>query len=181
VVDDCAPDQFMSRVLGEHVDFGIGTPENAAADVDSSMLLRDHLGIVCRRDHPLAALRTVRWADLAGVALTTVRPGYGIRPLIDNTAARAGVRLEVANEVSFLSTALWMASCGMGPALMPTAFAAHAGGAEGGDLVVKPLSAPRASRDIAIVTKRGRSLSPACASFIAVMRDTLKTNSPLPG
>jgi hypothetical protein len=27
VIDDCAPDQFVIRVLGEHVDFGIGTPE----------------------------------------------------------------------------------------------------------------------------------------------------------
>ena len=31
-VDDCSPDQFVSRVVGEHVDLGIGTPERAAAD-----------------------------------------------------------------------------------------------------------------------------------------------------
>ena len=170
VVDDCAPEQFVSRVIGEHVDFGIGTPERAAADVDTRMLTRDHLAVVCRKDHPLAKAASLRWAQLAGHRVITVRPGYGIRPLIDGTAARAGVQLDVVNEVSFLSTALWMASCGMGAAIMPSGFA---GAANDKTLLVKKLTGPVVSRDISIVTKRGRSLSPACASFIEVMRAAL--------
>jgi DNA-binding transcriptional LysR family regulator len=170
VVDDCAPEQFVSRVLGEHVDFGIGTPERAAAGVDTQMLTRDHLALVCRKDHPLAAMRSLRWAQLAGHPVITVRPGYGIRPLIDGTAARAGVQLDVVNEVSFLSTALWMTSCGMGASVMPAGFAAASSDRE---LVVKKLTGPVVSRDISTVTKRGRSLPPACASFIDVMRSEL--------
>jgi DNA-binding transcriptional LysR family regulator len=167
VIDDCAPDQFVSRVIGEHVDFGIGTPERAGADVDTQTLMRDHLALVCGKDHPLARRKTVKWADLGEHPLITVRPGYGIRPLIDATAANAGVTLDVVNQVSFLSTALWMTDSGMGASIMPSAFAAHAGYAH---LVVKPLSAPRVSRDISVVTRRGRSLSPACEGFIAAMR-----------
>ena len=41
VVDDCAPDQFVTRVVEEHVDFGIGAPSQAAADVDTRTLRRD--------------------------------------------------------------------------------------------------------------------------------------------
>ncbi|HSV45119.1 MAG TPA: LysR substrate-binding domain-containing protein, partial [Ramlibacter sp.] len=41
--------------------------------------------------------------------------------------------------------------------------------------VVLPLSAPRVSRDIALVTKRGRSLSPAAQRLADVLTDTLKT------
>src|SRR5688572_26331726 len=52
VIDDCSPDQFVSRVVGEHVDFGLGSPERAAADVDTDKLLGDHLALVCRKDHP---------------------------------------------------------------------------------------------------------------------------------
>lgn len=170
VIDDCAPDQFVSRVVGEHVDLGIGTPEQAAADVDSSTLVRDHLALVCRRDHPLAGARSVRWADLAGHPVITVRPGYGIRPLIDATAARAGAVLDVVNEVSFLSTALWMTSCGLGASIMPSAYASSS---HDRSLVVKPLGSPRASRDIALVTKRGRSLSPAAGRLVEVMRSVL--------
>ncbi len=169
-IDDCAPDQFVGRVIGEHVDFGIGTPERAGADVDTETLVRDHLALVCLRGHPLAARRTLRWADLAGHPVITVRPGYGIRPLIDGAAAQAGVRLDVVNEVAFLSTALWMTAAGMAAAIMPSAFATRSGDAS---LVVKPLAAPRVSRDIFVVTRRGRSIPPAGRALIEELRDEL--------
>lgn len=170
-VDDCAPDQFVTRVVGEHVDFGIGAPEQAAADVDTRMLRRDHLAIVVPRGHALAAQRQVRWSQLAGHAVITVRPGYGIRPLIDATAARAGVPLNVVHEVAFLSTALWMADCGLGAAIMPSAYAARGAHA---DRIVLPLVAPKVSRDVALVTKRGRSLSSAAQRLADVLVETLK-------
>ncbi|MBW0170802.1 MAG: LysR family transcriptional regulator [Hydrogenophaga sp.] len=169
-VDDCAPDQFVSRIIGEHVDFGIGTPERPGAEIDTQTLLRDHLALVCLPSHPLARVRSVRWADLQGHSLVTVRPGYGIRSLIEKTAVQAGVSLDVSNEVSFLSTALWMTTSGMGAAVMPAAFA-HAENAP--ELVIRPISAPRVSRDVSVVTKRGRSLSAASLSFIETLRGTL--------
>ncbi len=174
LVDDCAPDQFVSRIMGEHVDFGIGTPERPGAEIDVQTLLRDHLALVCLPAHPLARLRSVRWADLAGHSLVTVRPGYGIRSLIETTAAQVGVNLEVSNEVSFLSTALWMTTSGMGAAIMPSAFARAEGNP---DLVIRPISAPRVSRDVSVVTKRGRSLSAASLSFIETLRGTLARHS----
>ena len=170
LVDDCAPDQFVSRVIGEHVDFGIGTPERPGAEVDTQTLLRDHLALVCPRTHPLTTQRSVRWRALAGEPLTTVRPGYGIRPQIEAAAARAGVALDVVHEVSFLSTALWMTASGMGAAIMPSAFARAAGNAS---LAILPLVAPRVSRDVSVVTRRGRSLSAASLSFIRTLRTTL--------
>lgn len=172
VVDDCAPDQFVARVLGEHVDFGIGTPERAAADVDTSRLMADHLALVCRGDHPLAARKRLRWADLAGVPVITVRPGYGIRPLIDGAAATAGVQLDVVNEVSFLSTALWMTEAGLAASVMPSAYAAASAARRG--LVVTRLAQPVVSRDIHLVTRRGRSLSPAAEGFVDLLRSELR-------
>ena len=171
LVDDCAPDQFVARVVGEDVDFGIGAPEQAAADVDTRTLRRDHLAVVVPRGHPLATHHQVRWAQLGSHAVITVRPGYGIRPLIDATAARAGVSLNVVHQVAFLSTALWMADCGLGAAIMPSAYAAR--GAHKGRLVL-PLVAPKVSRDVALVTKRGRSLSAAAQRLADVLAETLK-------
>lgn len=170
VIDDCAPDQFVSRVIGEQVDFGIGTPERAGPGVELQTLVRDHLSLICTREHSLANRKTVRWSDLQGLPLTTVRPGYGIRPLIELSAARAGVTLSVANEVSFLATALWMTGSGMGASIMPAAYVTYS---RDPGLVVKTLTSPKVSRDISVVVKQGRSLSPAARSFIDVMRDTL--------
>lgn len=168
LVDDCAPDQFVARVLGEQVDFGLGTPERAAADVDATRLMADHLALVCRADHALAGRKRLRWADLAGVPVITVRPGYGIRPLIDGAAASAGLRLDVVNEVSFLSTALWMVQAGVAAAIMPSAYAAPDAAARG--LVVTRLTQPVVSRDIQIVTRRGRALGPAAQAFVDLLR-----------
>ena len=168
VVDDCSPDQFVSRIVGEHVDFGVGTPERAAADVDTRPLATDTLALVCRPDHPLARRRALAWKDLHGHPVVTVRPGYGIRPLIDNAAAQAGVVLDVANEVAFFSTALWMTQCGMGASIMPSAYARAA---KEPALVVRQLARPVVSRDIAIVTKRGRSLSPAAQALADVLQE----------
>lgn len=165
---DCAPDQFVARVLGDAVDFGLGVPEQA--DVDTQTLVRDHLALVCRADHALATRRRLRWVDLAGHAVITVRPGYGVRPLIDYSAAQAGVRLQVSHEVTFLSTALWMARAGMGVAIMP---AAYARAADPADLAVRTLGEPRVSRDICIVTRRGRGLSPSAQALLAEIRAAL--------
>ncbi|SEJ91659.1 DNA-binding transcriptional regulator, LysR family [Variovorax sp. OK605] len=170
LVNDCAPDQFISRILGEHVDFGIGTPERPGAEVEVQRLMRDHLALVCREDHPLAKARVVRWTDLAHHPVITVRPGYGVRPLIDGTAAEAGVALDVVNEVSFLSTAIWMTAAGMGASIMPSAFARAEADPS---LVIKMLSSPRVARDISIVTKRGHSLSAAARAFIDALKRSL--------
>ncbi|MFH0133625.1 LysR family transcriptional regulator [Variovorax sp. EL159] len=170
LVNDCAPDQFISRIIGEHVDFGIGTPERPGAEVEVQRLMRDHLALVCRSDHPLAKARVVRWSDLGRHPVITVRPGYGVRPLIDGTAAEAGVTLDVVNEVSFLSTAIWMTAAGMGASIMPSAFARAEADPS---LVVKVLSAPRVARDISVVIKRGHSLSAAARAFIEALKRSL--------
>jgi len=177
LIDDCAPDQFVSRVVGEHVDFGIGTPERSGGEIQQRTLMRDTLSLVCTADHPLANRRRVRWADLAGHPLITARPGYGMRQLVEASAARAGVVLDVVNEVSFLSTALWMTAGGHTAALVPAAYAQCADHPE---LRIKPLTAPVVSRDVFVVTKKGRSLSSACEGFIELMREELAAGRAMP-
>ena len=170
VVDDCAPDQFSARVLGEHVDFGIGTPERVGGELELQTLMRDELCLVCQSDHPLVKIRTLRWRDLAGHAVVAGRPGYGVRQLVDVAAATAGVSLSVVNEISFLSTGLWMSASGIAPSIMPSAYARYSHYRE---LVVKKLHTPLVSRDIFIVTKKGRSLPRACERFVEVLRSEL--------
>lgn len=170
VVDDCAPDQFVLRIVGEHVDFGLGAPERAAADVDTEKIMNDTLAFVCRKDDPLAAHKRLCWAHLEGVPVITVKPGYGIRQMIDGAAAQAGVMLDVVSEVAFCSTALWMTEAGAAASIMPSAYARAS---RHKDLVVRSLQEPVVSRDISLVTKRGRSLSPAAQALAAVIRSEL--------
>jgi DNA-binding transcriptional LysR family regulator len=133
-------------------------------------LLQDRLCLVCPAGHPLAQRKRVRWADLRGVPMIAVRPGYGVRRTIDALAAKAGVELQIANEVAFLSSALWMTSSGLGVSIWPQALLRDA---PFDNLVACPLVAPVAWRSISVVVKRGRSLSPACEAFVQALTDDL--------
>lgn len=173
-VDDCAPDQFFARLLGEHADFGLGTPDRAGEGVRIQRLMGDHLSVICRTDDSMAARASVRWKELDGLPIIAVRPGYGVRSLIDQSAARAGIHLNVAHEVSLLSTALWMTACGMAPTVMPAAYVQYG---HDPSLVAKPLVAPKVSRDIFVLVKAGRSLSPAAQQLVTVLKETLAPSS----
>ena len=75
IIDDCAPDQFLSRILTEQVEFGVGTPQEASGEIEVLTLVDDQLCLVCRTDHPLARHQEVRWADLVSVPVIAVRGG----------------------------------------------------------------------------------------------------------
>jgi len=75
IIDDCAPDQFLSRILTDKVEFGIGTPQDISGEIETLTLVDDELSLACRADHPLARHRKVRWANLASVPLIVVRGG----------------------------------------------------------------------------------------------------------
>lgn len=169
-IDDCAPDQFLPRIIGEQVEFGIGSPEPGNSDLELHNLLHDRLCVVCSTQHPLASRRQVRWRDLQDTPVIAVRPGYGVRRLIDSVAGRAGVSLTIAHEVGFISSALWMTASGLGVSIWPAALVRHLIDAE---LLVRPLVAPVVERPIYIVLKRGRSLSPASQTFVELLRSEL--------
>jgi DNA-binding transcriptional LysR family regulator len=170
VIDDCAPDQFVQRIVSEQVEFGIGTPERSGPEIETRTLVEDRLCLVCPDDHPLAQRLRVRWADLKDVPLIAVRPGYGVRRTIDEAAARAGVQLQISNEVGFVTSALWMTASGLGVSIWPAALLRNA---RQGNLVVRPMVAPVVSRSISVINKRGRPLSAACEAFVQTLADDL--------
>lgn len=172
-VDDCAPENFTSRVLGEHADFGVGIPDRAGEGVQAERLMSDYLSIICREDDALASKKLVHWKDIDGLPVITIRPDYGIRTLIIRSAVQAGIILNVQHEVALMSTALWMTACGMGPSVLPATYARNS---RHSSLVIKPLESPLVSRNIYVLVKTGRSLSPAAQTFVNVLNESVKRN-----
>lgn len=171
VIDDCAPNQFLPRILAGQVEFGIGTPESPAEGVSTRLLTHHPLCVVLPAGHPLAARPQVRWAQLAGLPVIAGTPGYGVRRMADAAAAKAGIALRVVNEVNFIASALWMVASGLGVAVFPAALAPEPHAAR---LEVRPLTAPRVRRAVSVVTRRGASLSPASESFVEILRQCLR-------
>ena len=172
VIDDCAPTQFLSHIQTEKVEFGIGVEPDQEGEFDSAPILEDNLQLICLRSHPLARGETVRWSDLKRYPLITFRgDGYGMQKLVQATILKAGVEPNIAHEVGFLQSAIWMVGSGLGVAILPTALARQHNHK---DLVVRPLVDPVVSRTMAVVTKKGRSLSPACALFVEMLIETVR-------
>lgn len=79
--------------------------------------------------------------------------------------------MNVQHEVSLMSTALWMTSCGLGPSVMPATYARNCR-IQG--LAVKPLVYPKISRDIYVLVRTGRSLSPPAEKFVEVLKESVE-------
>lgn len=164
VLDDCAPNQFLSDIREERVEFGVGVPPQPDdPEFDSRVVLEDQLMLVARTDHPLAARETVRWHDLENQPLIVSRRDYGVRDLVETSLLRLGVKAQIGAEIGFLSSASWLAACGLGLCVLPRQLAEmHVSD----ELVVRPIVDPVVTRAIGVVTKKRRTLSPACEIFV---------------
>jgi len=164
-VQDVAPTNFVDTVLAGSVDFGIGTLEAAVVGLHEQVFLRDTLVAAAPASTAFPA-RPISWKQLAALPLVTVRSGYGIRRRIDAAAASAGVHLQIAHEVSLLSTALAMAASGLGVAVVPGSLLQGGGHPA---LMARRLVRPVVPRDTAVVHRQTRAHSPAAQAFVDML------------
>lgn len=165
-VEDVAPTDFVETLLGERVDFGIGTLEAAVPGLRERVFLRDGLAAVAPPAPGFPAGRPVSWKQLAALPLITVRPGYGVRRRIEAAAADAGVQLQVVHEVSLLTTAMAMAAGGLGVAVVPGSLLQYHAGRP---LVARRIVRPAVDRHTAVIWRAERTLSPAAQAFEALL------------
>ncbi|WP_059719295.1 LysR substrate-binding domain-containing protein [Burkholderia vietnamiensis] len=160
---DIPPDRLIDAVLGEEVEFSIGTVGTAPEGISLRPLLRDRLSVICTTDSSLAKKRAVRWSDVFPLRCITVRQGSGIRDLVESAARQLGISFDPAFEVAYMSSALAMASAGLGVALLPAALLDSFAYT---NLVARPLTQPEITRDINLICHAQRTLSPAAEGFL---------------
>ena len=158
------------RVRMREADFGISSAPEPNQGLEFTPLLRDRCCAVCAANHPLASLRRVRLADLAGYPFLALGPTTGARRILDQAAARADLRLDIVCEIGQLSTLCGMIETGVGVSVLPEACLPRR--AKGG-IVALPLVEPVVERDLGLVTIKGRTLSPAAASFCELLVEQL--------
>jgi DNA-binding transcriptional LysR family regulator len=153
---DQAQTLVLDSVRGGEVDFGIAIEPSEASDFDSEVIMRDPFCLACRPDHPLAKHKSVPWKKLQGQALVLLDYSSGSRRLIDQALQKHGVQAHVAQQTGHTHTAFRMVEAGLGVTVTPRLSSPPT------TLAVRPL-VPTEQRDVTLIRRRQRSLSPLAA------------------
>jgi DNA-binding transcriptional LysR family regulator len=174
---DTGVESVIARVLSGEADFGVGPEREPAPPLDAHELFEMPFALVFPKGHELERQERVTWQDVTRFPLISLQGQFTERLLDEVHASLREVPLKPANEVTFMTTALAMASAGLGVTVcLPYAepLATLYG------LVMRPLTEPVLSRRFLVYTRPGRSLSPAAESFIAFLQDFVKALQPAP-
>jgi DNA-binding transcriptional LysR family regulator len=167
ILKDVLAERVVTMVKGEEVDFGIGSLNAVDSDVRFIPLLTDRIVMVFPPGFALERKKEVQLRDLIGLPLILMDKESSVRRLVDRAFEGIGALATPAFEATYMSTAAGMVKAGLGVALLPSS-ASETGELTG--LRSRPIKHPALTRDIGIVQKSGRSLSPAAESFMKFMK-----------
>ncbi|KJV37370.1 LysR family transcriptional regulator [Luteibacter yeojuensis] len=170
ILRDQSQAQVLDAVRGGEVDFGLTVEPATREEFEAETILHDPFRLVCRADHPLAARKGVAWKALDGQPLVLLDHASGSRRLIDAALAAQGVVARVAIEVGHPHTAFRMVEAGLGVTVTP----ALSLDALRPGLVTLRLT-PQIHRDVTLLRRRARSLSPPAQTAWDTFRDIALT------
>jgi len=159
---DSLNDQALLRVASGEADFAVAPQRETVAELKDESLFMDRFEIICPAGHPLARQQAAKWRQVLEYPFVSLTSDYTRRLQVDLAAHSPSLRLQPAHEVSYLTTALGMVSCGLGVTALPSS-ALPMISALG--LATLAATEPAVYREVSFITRRGQSLSPAAASF----------------
>lgn len=171
VVDTLSGPAF-DLVRAGQVEFALTAANPAYADLDYTPLASDGFVLLIPRSHPLASsIEPLRWAEVVDLIHISMPLPASVRQYADAALLSHRIRFDPRYEVEHLATINAMVAAGLGVAALPELAAAVAPQA---GLVQRRLVEPDMPRPIGLVTRRGRSLSPASAAMVALLREEVR-------
>lgn len=162
---DVAEKIVVEHVVNGSVDLGLGTVPEDDTDLVATGLMTDEFLVVLHSEDPLVKLRELRWTDLANRKLIGPQRGNPIRDRLESELARNGIVLpldKAMQEVALPLTIIGMVEAGLGVAIMTSAVVRLATSM---GLIVRTPTEPHIKREVSVIQKRARSLSPAARRF----------------
>ena len=158
-------------VRAGQVEFALTAANPAYADLDYTPLVSDGFVLLMRPDHPLAVQQgLLPWASVADLTHISMPLPSSVRQYADAALLQHRVRFAPRYEVEHLATINAMVAAGLGVAALPELAAAVAPNT---GLVQRRLVEPDMPRPIGLVTRRGRSLSPASAAMVTMLSEEM--------
>lgn len=169
-VFDASANEVLSAVARGEADFGLNFIGSQESDIEFKPLLEERFVAACRRDHALAKRRKVSWTELAAYDFIAVSKASGNRLLLDQALAGVPGRPQSIYEAQHVTTLLGLVEAGLGVAAVPSMAMP---GPDHPLLVSVPLVDPVVTRQMGLIRRKGRSLSPAAQQlheFLAQMK-----------
>ena len=166
-VRDAVAARLVDLVKSGDVDLGVGCLVRPDPDVVAEPLFSDRLAAFLPAGHPLAGRRSLRFGDLGAHPLILTGQDTSVRQRLERTLADQRLPIHVAQEVTYMSTAIGLVEAGLGIAVLPeSAFTADL------DRRVRMVAIrePVLRRGIAILMRAGRSRSPAAERLAVALR-----------
>ena len=159
----------LDSVQSGEVDFGLVVDPQSPPGLDGISVGSDPFVLVLPANHPLAAQDSVGWAQLAAQPLVLLDGNSGSRALIDQALAQHGVCGEVVQSLGHSTAVFRVVEAGIGISVSPRLALPLPAGST---LVVRTLL-PEVRRQVMLVRRSGRSLSPVAEKVWQLMQATL--------
>ncbi|MDE2607023.1 MAG: LysR family transcriptional regulator [Burkholderiales bacterium] len=170
-VRDTLSGAAFELVRSGQVDLAITAANPEYADLDYTALTADSFVLLCAADHRLARSRKpLQWSEVVGERHISMPLPASVRQYANAAFLFHGFQFAPAYEVEHIATIHGMVRAGLGVAALPELAAAFVG-REG--MVTRRLTGPDMQRPIGLVSRRGRSLSPAAAEMIRLLREEI--------
>lgn len=154
------------RVLENEVDFGLGGNHSNQSELKYLPVLSDRYGVVVPKDHYLAQESELDWQQVSTLDQVHLTEDTGTRTQLLKLQKDKALDLKLQGALIEVSTPAGLAEmikAGIGIALLP-ALAASTSAFD--KLTFIPLSNPLLKREICIISRKGRALSPAAESLL---------------
>src|SRR5688500_2079841 len=155
---DAGANEVLASVARGEADFGLNFIGAQEGELDFTPLVEERFVAACRRDHPVASMRQITWAQLGQFDFISVGRTSGNRVLLDQALAGVANRPQAIYEAQHVTTTLGLVEAGLGVAAVPSMAMP---GPDHPLLVSVPLVDPIVTRKVGLICRRGRSLSPA--------------------
>ena len=165
-LQELAADALLAAVEEGRADFGLCAKPAPDQRLRYQALQDDPMVLVCRDDDPLAARANVPWSILSERPCLSVQSGSSIRQIVDGVLVRKRLAVRAAIDAPSVAACCALVKEGLGIAALPRL---SLGLADMRGLAAIALVQPAAHRSVGIVTRIGRTLSPASLAFIKLL------------
>lgn len=166
-VVDASAHEVNGAVASGEADFGVSFSGHLSPEVTFDLLLEERYVMACRRDHPLADRASVAWSEMYEHDYIALDKTSGNRLIMSQALKRLHPAKDSICETRHVTTAIGLVEAGLGVAAVPSIAMPRT---PHPILKAVPLEEPQVLRNVGLIKRRGRTLTPAALELERLVR-----------